>query len=125
MSKKILVMDDSKVSRLFVVNYWSDTDPDWQFIEAETGEEAVSLAEQHQFHTIILDYNMPDINGLQVAELVKARQPDCFIALLTANIQRYIQDEAEQAQVHYYRKPITPDLITQIIQDIRSYYAAV
>lgn len=125
MSKKILVMDDSKVSRLFVVNYWSDTDPDWQFIEAETGEEAVSLAEQHQFYTIILDYNMPDINGLQVAELVKARQPDCFIALLTANIQRYLQDEAEQAQVHYYRKPITPDLITQIIQDIRSYYAAV
>jgi CheY-like chemotaxis protein len=68
---------------------------------------------------------MPDINGLQVAELIKARQPDCFIALLTANIQRYIQDEAEQAQVHYYRKPVTPDLITQIIHDIRSYYAAV
>jgi two-component system chemotaxis response regulator CheY len=125
MIKKILVMDDSKVSRLFVINYWNDTDPDWQFIEAETGEKAVSLAEQHQFYTIILDYNMPDINGLQVAELIKARQPDCFIALLTANIQRYIQDEAEQAQVHYYRKPVTPDLITQIIHDIRSYYAAV
>jgi two-component system chemotaxis response regulator CheY len=125
MVKKVLVMDDSKVSRLFVVNYWRETHPDWQFIEAETGEKAVSLAEQHQFHAIVLDYNMPDINGLKVAELVKVKQQHCFIALLTANIQRYIQDEAELAQLYYYRKPITPDLIAQIIQDTGGYYDAV
>jgi CheY-like chemotaxis protein len=125
MVKKVLVMDDSKVSRLFVVNYWSDKHPDWHFIEAETGEAAVSFAEQHQFHAVILDYNMPDINGLQVAKLVKAKQPECFIALLTANIQRYVQDEAEQAQLFYYRKPITADLIAQIIQDTEGYYDAV
>ena len=68
---------------------------------------------------------MPDINGLQVAKLVKAKQPECFIALLTANIQRYVQDEAEQAQLFYYRKPITADLIAQIIQDTEGYYDAV
>lgn len=125
MVKKILVMDDSKVSRLFVVNYWGDTHPDWQFFEAETGEKAISLAEQHQFHAVILDYNMPDINGLQVAGSIKMKQPGCFIALLTANIQRYVQDEAEQAHLYYYRKPITPDLISQIIKDTGSYYDAV
>lgn len=125
MVKKVLVVDDSKVSRLFVVNYWSDTHPDWQFIEAETGEAAVSLAEQHQFYAAILDYNMPDINGLQVAELIKTKQQGCFIALLTANIQRYVQDEAERADLYYYRKPITADLITQIIKDSEGYHAAV
>ncbi len=125
MVKKVLVMDDSKVSRLFVVNYWSDTSPDYQFIEAETGETALRLVEQHQFHAVILDYNMPDINGLHVAELVKTKQPQCFVALLTANIQRYVQDEAEQARLYYYRKPITPDLIRQIIKDTEGYYDAV
>lgn len=125
MVKKILIMDDSKVSRLFVVNYWGEAQPDWQFVEAETGEAAISLAEHHQFHAVILDYNMPDINGLQVAERVKAKQPGCFIALLTANIQRYVQDDAEQADLYYYRKPITPELIKQIIKDTEGYYDAV
>lgn len=125
MVKKILIMDDSKVSRLFVVNYWREIHPDWQFVEAETGEKAISLTEQQQFHAIILDYNMPDINGLLVAERIKIKQPGCFIALLTANIQRHIQDDAEQAQIYYYRKPITPDVIAQIIQDTGDYYDAV
>lgn len=122
MVKKVLIMDDSKVSRLFVVNYWRDIYTDWQFIEAETGEAAIRLAGQHQLYAAVLDYNMPDINGLKVAELIKVGQPQCFVALLTANIQRYVQDEAEQAQLYYYRKPITPDLITQIIKDSEGYY---
>lgn len=125
MVKKVLVMDDSKVSRLFVVNYWRETQPDWQFIEADTGEAAVRLAGQHQFYAVVLDYNMPDINGLKVAELIRSKLPICFIALLTANVQRYVQDEAEQAQLYYYRKPITPDLIAEIIKDTEGYYDTV
>lgn len=125
MVKKVLVMDDSKVSRLFVVNYWRETQPDWQFIEADAGEAAVRLAGQHQFYAVVLDYNMPDINGLKVAELIRTTLPHCFIALLTANVQRYVQDEAELAHLYYYRKPITLDLITQIIKDTEGYYDTV
>ncbi|WP_337841569.1 response regulator [Rheinheimera sp.] len=125
MQKKILVVDDSKVSRLFVVNYWRDLRPDWIFVEAEGGEQAIQMAESQHFDVIVLDYNMPDIDGLHVAEKVKINQKKCFMALLTANIQRYIQDEAEQARLFYYRKPVTPDLIRQIAQDAEEYHNAI
>lgn len=125
MVNKVLVMDDSKVSRLFVVNYWCEQHPNWQFIEADTAEKAIQLAEQHQFYAVILDYNMPDMNGLTVAQWIRAKQQVCFIALLTANLQRFIQEEAEQAGVQYYRKPVTMDLVKQIIRDTERYYAAI
>ena len=125
MANKILIMDDSKVSRLFVVNYWREINPDWEFVEAETGEEAIRIAGQQPFHAIILDYNMPDINGLAVAEQVKQLQPQCFIALLTANIQRYVSEETEKRTLHLYHKPVTAEVIKQIAHDTEVFYGAI
>lgn len=124
MHKKILVVDDSKVSRMFVLNYWRNINPDWEFYEANCGEQALSLTAQHQFYAVILDYNMPDMNGLDVAKKVLLQQKNCFIALLTANVQRHIQEEAEQATLYFYSKPINPDLIQTVIQHMEDYHNA-
>lgn len=124
MTKKILIVDDSKVSRLFVMNFWQEFSADWQFYEAADGEQAIELAAKQQFDVIVLDFNMPDLNGLHVASRIKHQQPHCFMALLTANLQRYVQDEAEQAGLIYYRKPVTHELIKAMLSDAEEYLNA-
>lgn len=125
MTRKILIVDDSKVSRMFISTYLSELKPDWQFFEADGGEQALALAAEHGFHAITLDFNMPGMNGLELAAALKETQPSCFVGLLTANIQRFTQDDAQQASINYYKKPISMDLIGKLVDDIGAFYGSV
>ncbi|MGZ3526056.1 MAG: response regulator transcription factor [Thermodesulfobacteriota bacterium] len=40
---------------------------------AETGEEGIQKTETFQYHLILLDYNLPGINGSQVCQVLKKR----------------------------------------------------
>lgn len=125
MTQKILIIDDSKVSRMFICNYFQELKPDWQLFEADGGGQAQELARQHQFYAMTLDYNMPGLNGLELASVLKLKQPDCFMGLLTANVQRYTQDDALQVGIRFYKKPISLDLIRLISDDIGAFYGSV
>ncbi len=125
MSQKILIVDDSKVSRMFICSYLSELQPDWQLFEADGGEQALALAAEHQFYAATLDFNMVGMNGLELAAALKEVQSDCFIGLLTANIQRFTQDDALQANINYYKKPISMDLMGKIVDDIGAFYGSV
>lgn len=46
----------------------------WQVDYAETGKQGVSLALEHHFDVIVLDLNLPDIDGLEVCEQIKGQQ---------------------------------------------------
>ncbi len=125
MDYKVLVVDDSKVSRMFISNYCRQLQPDWQIFEAQDGEQALQLAGQHQFYLITLDYNMPGMSGLDTAAALKTTQPDCFIGLLTANVQRSTQEDAQAAGIWFYKKPVNLELVRQILQEVEAFYGAV
>lgn len=59
-------MDDSETDRLVYKRYLQN-EPKYQyiFVEAETGEEAFELYRQHQPDLILLDYLLPDLDGLE------------------------------------------------------------
>ncbi|MCC2605932.1 response regulator transcription factor [Planctobacterium marinum] len=46
----------------------------WQVDYAETGEQGIALALAHRFDVIVLDLNLPDLDGLQVCEHIKSQQ---------------------------------------------------
>ncbi len=113
----ILVLDDSQVSRLFLVNYLQEVLPDATILQAGSGDEAVAIANSQPVELAVLDYNVPDLNGLLVAKQIRLRHPTAVQALLTGNIQRTVQEAAEQAGLLYYRKPITAELAQHIVRD--------
>lgn len=125
MTQKILIVDDSKVSRMFICNYFHELHPDWQLFEADGGQQCLELADEHRFYAITLDYNMPGLNGLELAALLKVKQPNCFMGLLTANVQRFTQEDALHAGVKFYKKPVSLDLIKLISEDIGAFYGSV
>ncbi|MFT5453171.1 MAG: two-component system chemotaxis response regulator CheY [Enterobacterales bacterium] len=86
-SETMLVVDDSKLARMMISGIAKDLMPDIQIFEATNGEEAINVNERNDFSIITIDYNMPGINGIELATQLKESSPNAHISLVTANIQ--------------------------------------
>jgi DNA-binding NarL/FixJ family response regulator len=83
MPKRILVADDSAVIRKCLCRIF-EIEEDYDICaEAVNGEQAIALAKQHKPDLIILDFQMPVINGLEAAYELKRIMPDVPIILFT------------------------------------------
>ncbi|MFN4055333.1 MAG: response regulator transcription factor [Alishewanella aestuarii] len=122
MSKSFLVIDDSKVSRMFIRRFISELKPDWQLSEAANGSEALQLGAQNNFDFISIDYNMPDMNGLELSQAIRELQPDSFIGLVTANIQKSTELAAQQLGLNYYKKPVTEEMVRLLVTDAENHH---
>ena len=80
---KILVADDHDLMRRGIKALLSDN-PRWEVCgEARNGQEAVTKCEQLKPHIAILDFNMPELNGLEAAERIRNVSPQTEILMLT------------------------------------------
>lgn len=111
----VLVVDDSKVSRLLSKQYILHKHPDWIIAEAASGEEALEKLQSITPDLILLDLNMPGMGGLAAVEKIHAQNPSIRITLLTANVQDAIRDKARALGIGFAEKPITEARINQII----------
>ena len=75
---------------------------------SHTGDDAIGRVNETAFDCILLDINLPDINGLEVANIMKEGHPDLPIIALTANAHRNDKEASLQAGIRYHLvKPIT------------------
>jgi len=114
-SNTILVVDDSRVSRMLVRAIIDHADEQIQVIEASNGEEALSKTKETQVTVAILDLNMPGMDGLVLASKLLARFPKAKIGLLTANIQDIVREKAHALGITFIPKPITEERILGFI----------
>lgn len=121
---KLLIVDDSQVCLMLTRGYVQVLKPDWLCSIAGSAEEAMTLIELQHFDAYSLDYNLPGRNGLELARWIRGRDPHCFIGLLTSNMMNYIEEQAVTDKINYYRKPATPDVIQQFVNDIERYKTA-
>lgn len=115
MKRKLLIVDDSNVSRLMIRGRFAALQPDWELMEAASGDEAVAKVSADQPDFITMDVNMPGISGFEAAELIQRSHPQVRIAILTANIQSASRDKAQQLRVKFVQKPATQAAIQQAI----------
>ena len=123
MSKQVLIVDDSKVSRMLIKAMMAAHHSDWQFAEADSGDKALLHIASNPVDLVTMDVNMPGMNGLDAAEQIKAQRPQAFIAMMTANVQSSTRQRAEQIGVHFFGKPITEDIIAQIVKRFEDEHA--
>lgn len=117
-SKQVLVVDDSRVSRLMSHQFIISKHADWQVIEAATGEEALEKVKTFTPVLILLDVNMPGMGGVAAAEQLRALCPQTHIFLVTANVQNAIRNRASELGVGFMEKPITETRIHQLIESL-------
>lgn len=78
---RILVVDDTQENRLLLVKLLQPIG--FEVIEAENGEEALNLWEMWQPHLILLDTRMPIMDGMEVAEKIRAKEREKEANFLT------------------------------------------
>ncbi len=109
MSKRVLIVDDSLVSRMMIKEIILTRHSDWECIQAASADKAIAACKENQFDLITLDLNMPGRTGLEAAPEIIESQKGAKIALLTANIQSSVKQQALDLGLNFIPKPIHED----------------
>lgn len=115
MAHTLLIVDDSKVSRMIIKSKVSQLQPGWVVQEAGTGDEAVAMVRADAPDFITMDVNMPGINGFEAVAQIRQFNSASKIAMLTANVQESSRTKASALNVTFVQKPATEPAIRQII----------
>jgi DNA-binding NarL/FixJ family response regulator len=95
----VVIVDDHPLVRVAVRSYL-EADGGFDVLgEGETGEEGVDLVDRHRPDVVLLDYQMPVLNGLEAAKTIGQRFPDVGVVMLTAVDSRQVATEAAGAGV--------------------------
>ena len=105
----VLIVDDSKLARIVMGKALAALAPEWRKLEAGNADEGLAALELQAVDVVVLDFNMPGRNGLELAEELRARFPAMPIALATANVQQEVVSRARAASVTFVSKPVTEE----------------
>ena len=116
----VLLVDDHPFVREGIRSFLSDQ-PDFEVVgEASSGVEALKLAQQHQPDFILLDLNMPGMNGLEAVGQLRKAVPQAKILVLTVhNSREYVLHVARSGAHGYILKEAPPEELLQAINAIR------
>lgn len=116
MTKRILSVDDSRVSRMMFRHVIGELKPQWQVVDAQSAEQTLSLASEQALDVFSIDYNMPGMNGLElISELLKTHPRSKFV-LLTSNTQVTVKQQAEALGACVINKPITVESMKKLVE---------
>jgi len=115
-ARTVLVVDDSRVSRLMARQFLLSKNPALLIEEAGTGEEALEKVKTVTPALILMDVNMPGMGGVAAAELLRPLCPHTHISLLTANVQAATRNRAAEIGIGFIEKPITEARIHQLMR---------
>ena len=114
-STTVLVVDDSRVSRLMARQFILSARPHWTVEDAATGEQALDMVKTICPALILIDVNMPGIGGIAAAEQLRTICPQAHISLVTANVQNATRSRAAELGIGFMEKPITEARIHALI----------
>ncbi len=114
-SPLLLVVDDSRTSRMLISGLIKQLRPEWRIVEADSGDAALAAVEAEVPTYISMDVNMPGMSGLEAAGRVRIRHPEVRIVMCTANIQESVRNAAAQAGIGFVSKPINERAVTESI----------
>ena len=81
MSEKILVVDDEEgIRKVLSVSL---RDKGYEVFTAENGEEALKVFAQTQPEVVLTDIRMPDVDGLELLQSIKAESPDTEVIMIS------------------------------------------
>ncbi|MEO5366924.1 MAG: response regulator [Magnetococcus sp. WYHC-3] len=111
--KHVLMVDDSRLARMMLRGILTQGLPGWQILEADSAAQALERVADVVPDLALIDYNMPDRDGLSLAIELKQRFPGLSAHLVTANIQDRMRDRALTAGVGFIQKPITRERLLE------------
>jgi len=125
---KVLIVDDEpgirsgieRILRNFTVGYpFMDDDFAFDLIEAETGEKAIEIIDADKIDIILLDNQLPGINGIDVLEYINKKQYDISVMMITSYASLDLAVKAtKNGALNFVPKPFTPQELKAAIETI-------
>lgn len=111
---KVLVVDDDKDLRMTVASALAESH--YRVDTASDGEEAVTKVKAGNYQLVLMDVNMPRMNGLEALKEIKAYDPSIIVLILTAfsNIRDAVE-ATKQGAFNYLEKPVKAENLVYMV----------
>jgi len=119
MGKVILLAEDDEDNRDLVQFVLMRGKLDVEVIVAENGKQAVEMAKTHKPNLILMDMQMPVMDGWTAVPLIKAEPKTRDIPVIAFTAQAKPEDRARTREigcVEHYTKPMDPEELLALIQ---------
>jgi CheY-like chemotaxis protein len=115
MTYKLLIVDDSKLARMAVIKELKACYPDWERVEAGSADDALKVVTQDKPHIALVDFNMPNRDGLELAAELRTLTPTMPIGIISANHQQEVVDRARALGAAFLPKPLTEKALREFL----------
>ncbi len=117
-TKRVLIVDDEPNVATMLSVALEKLGKDYIFEIAHSGPEALAKVEQREYALLITDYNMPELNGLDLAQAVRKISAGTQVILMTAYGTNRFRNAIDHFELDgYIDKPFTADQIRQIVKN--------
>lgn len=111
---KILIADDAAFMRMRLKTLL--TEAGYEVVEAQNGQEAVALYDQHNPEMVLMDITMPEMDGVAATQAINAAHPGARVVMVSALGQQAMVVSAIQAGAKdFIVKPYQPDRVLDAV----------
>ena len=116
---QVLIVDDEEPIRALLQRCVKLARPACRVVTATNGTEALARLQTQPFDLIILDYQMPRMNGLDLAQAARQLRPAIKLMLITGSRPEAVSRAIDQNIFDgYLDKPFTPEQFITMLNNI-------
>lgn len=117
----ILITDDHQLLREGLIKLLYKSYPDSQIVGAGNGKEALEICKQTSFDIVLLDLDMPELDGFDTSSELLKQYPDTRILILSGySDDKYIYHLVELGVHGFISKEASPEMLKDAIESILS-----
>lgn len=114
--KRVLIVDDDDDIRANIQDILSDLG--YRTDTAHDGVSAIHLVEEHPYDVVLLDYQMPGLDGASLYQKIKKIRPEAVAIMVTAYAGSHgVQQACEAGTWHVLRKPVDLDRLLPLVAE--------
>ncbi len=114
---KVLVVDDSAMARRMIINVLKRAGME-NVQQANDGQEALSYISTNEYQLILMDWNMPNMTGIEAVEKIREKDQTTPIIMVTGlGDEHHVKEAIKKGVNNFIIKPFLPDKAISIIKD--------
>ena len=117
MTQRVLVVEDSSAMRAFVQAALEETG-EMLVTQAASGFEALRILPRETFDVVVVDINMPDINGLELVSFMRRSEAHLTTPIILISTESGERDQARGLAIGanaFLSKPFSADALREMV----------